>query len=124
MALTALKGKRLKKKVVRSRKPKTGIEHVPLTNFQSMCDYIHMEVEKREIVSFVKKYTKENYEKKIAIHIPFIDKIFGTYYLPEENWAEEMGLENEKFPKGYFRQFIYPFHRDPKSFEPSNPSTR
>ena len=64
MALTALKGKRLKKKVVRSRKPKTGIEYVPLTNFQSMCDYIHMEVEKREIVSFVKKYTKENYEKK------------------------------------------------------------
>jgi lathosterol oxidase len=67
---------------------------------------------------------KEIYDKNFAIHFPFIDKIFGTYYLPEENWAEEMGLENEKFPKGYFRQFIYPFHRDPKSFEPSNPSTR
>ena len=67
---------------------------------------------------------KKIYDKNFAIHFPFIDKIFGTYYLPEENWAEEMGLENEKFPKGYFRQFIYPFHRDPKSFEPSNPSTR
>jgi lathosterol oxidase len=67
---------------------------------------------------------KKIYNKNFAIHFPFIDKIFGTYYLPEESWPEEMGLENEKFPKGYFRQFIYPFHRDPKSFEPSNPSTR
>lgn len=64
MALSALKGKKIKKKVVRSRKAKTGLAYVPLTNFHNMCDYVHMEVERREIVSFVKKFTKENYEKK------------------------------------------------------------
>ena len=64
------------------------------------------------------------YNKNYAIHFPFIDKMFGTYYLPGNDWPQEMGLENEKFPKGYFRQFIYPFIRDPKFFEPSNPSTR
>ena len=64
------------------------------------------------------------YNKNYAIHFPFIDKMFGTYYLPGNDWPQEMGLKNEKFPKGYFRQFIYPFIRDPKFFEPSNPSTR
>ena len=64
------------------------------------------------------------YNKNYAIHFPFIDKMFGTYYLPGNDWPQEMGLKNEKFPKGYFRQFIYPFIRDPKFFEPTNPSTR
>ena len=64
------------------------------------------------------------YNKNYAIHFPFIDKMFGTYYLPGNDWPQEMGLKNEKFPKGYFRQFIYPFIRDPKFFEPSDPSTR
>ena len=64
------------------------------------------------------------YNKNYAIHFPFIDKMFGTYYLPGNDWPQEMGLKNEKFPKGYFRQFIYPFIRDPKYFEPTNPSTR
>ena len=64
------------------------------------------------------------YNTNYAIHFPFIDKMFGTYYLPGNDWPQEMGLKNEKFPKGYFRQFIYPFIRDPKFFEPSDPSTR
>ena len=66
----------------------------------------------------------ETHNKKFAVHFPFIDKMFGTYYFPDHRWPEEMGLQNEKFPKGYFQQFIFPFRRDPKSFEPTNPSTR
>jgi len=66
----------------------------------------------------------ETHIKNFAVHFPFIDKMFGTYYFPDHRWPEEMGLQNEKFPKGYFQQFIFPFRRDPKSFEPTDPSTR
>jgi len=64
------------------------------------------------------------HNKNYAVHFPFIDRLFGTYYLPEDTWPEEMGLENEKFPKGYFRQLIYPFMKDPRRFNPTNPSSR
>tara|TARA_B100000073_G_scaffold340887_1_gene341346 strand:- start:60 stop:1196 length:1137 start_codon:yes stop_codon:yes gene_type:complete len=58
---------------------------------------------------------KETHDKNFAIHFPFIDMIFGTYYLPQEKWPDEMGLEDEKFPQGYLRQQIYPFIYDPKN---------
>ena len=47
------------------------------------------------------------HNKNFAVHFPLIDKLFGTYYLPENKWPDEMGLENEKFPKGYFKQLIF-----------------
>ena len=67
---------------------------------------------------------KETHNKNFAIHFPFIDKIFGTYYLPSDKWPEEMGLEDETFPKGYLRQQIYPFIADPKISTPINQSQR
>ena len=67
---------------------------------------------------------KETHDKNFAIHFPFIDKIFGTYHLPSDEWPEEMGLEDESFPKGYLRQQIYPFFTDPKSSTPTNQSLR
>jgi len=66
----------------------------------------------------------KTHNKNFAIHFPFIDKLFGTYYLPNHEWPHEMGLINESFPSGYFRQQIYPFTHDPKSAQPNNPSTR
>ena len=66
----------------------------------------------------------KTHNKNFAVHFTFIDRLFGTYYLPEDEWPEEMGLEDEKFPKGYFNQTIYPFLKDPKVFSPRNPSTR
>ena len=67
---------------------------------------------------------KKIHDKNFAIHFPFIDKIFGTYHLPSDEWPEEMGLEDESFPKGYLRQQIYPFFTDPKSSTPTNQSLR
>ena len=67
---------------------------------------------------------KETHNKNFAIHFPFIDKIFGTYYLPSDRWPEEMGLEDESFPKGYLKQQIYPFITDPKISTPINQSQR
>ena len=67
---------------------------------------------------------KETHDKNFAIHFPFIDKIFGTYHLPVDEWPEAMGLEDESFPKGYLRQQIYPFFNDPKNSTPTNQSLR
>ena len=66
----------------------------------------------------------DTHNKNFAVHFPLIDKLFGTYYLPENKWPDEMGLENEKFPKGYFKQLIFPFMKDPRKVQPNNPSTR
>ena len=52
-----------------------------------------------------------HYDQNFAIHFPFIDRLFGTYFLPEEKWPESMGLSDTNFPDGYLKQFIFPFRK-------------
>ena len=54
---------------------------------------------------------KEAIDKNYAIHFPWIDRLFGTYYLPEDKWPEAYGLNNEDIPRGFWAQFVYPFTR-------------
>jgi len=55
---------------------------------------------------------KEGIDKNFAIHFPWIDKLFGTHYLPEgDRWPEVYGLDNEKLPAGFWAQALYPFTR-------------
>jgi sterol desaturase/sphingolipid hydroxylase (fatty acid hydroxylase superfamily) len=55
---------------------------------------------------------KEAIDKNFAIHFPWIDRIFGTHYLPADNqWPETYGLHNEKIPAGFWKQTFYPFTR-------------
>ena len=54
---------------------------------------------------------EEAIDKNFAIHFPWIDKIFGTHYLPESGWPQTYGLHNEKFPAGFWAQTFYPFTR-------------
>ena len=54
----------------------------------------------------------EGIDKNFAIHFPWIDRIFGTYYLPEGNkWPDTYGLHNEKIPAGFWGQLFYPLTR-------------
>lgn len=53
------------------------------------------------------------YGKNFATIFPFIDKMFGTYYLPGNTWPEGTGLHEANYPKGYLKQLIYPFTRSP-----------
>ena len=53
----------------------------------------------------------ESIDKNFAIHFPWIDRIFGTYYLPKDKWPDTYGLHNEKLPAGFWGQFFYPFTR-------------
>ena len=66
----------------------------------------------------------EAYDKNFAIHFPFIDMIFGTYYPMGDRWPEETGLGDVQFPKGFAKQFIYPFTNDPSKTEVEDPSER
>ncbi len=54
---------------------------------------------------------KEAIDKNYAIHFPWIDRLFGTYYLPKDRWPDSYGLNNENIPAGFLAQFVYPFTR-------------
>jgi sterol desaturase/sphingolipid hydroxylase (fatty acid hydroxylase superfamily) len=53
------------------------------------------------------------YDTNFAIHFPFIDMIFGTYYPMGDTWPESTGLGDAKFPKGFAKQFVFPFVKNP-----------
>lgn len=52
---------------------------------------------------------KEGIDKNFAVHFPWIDRLFGTYYLPEDGWPQMYGLSNWKIPDGILKQAVYPF---------------
>ncbi len=51
---------------------------------------------------------KEAIDKNFAIHFPWIDKLFGTYYFPEE-WPAQYGLAGEEISPNFLGQTIEPF---------------
>jgi lathosterol oxidase len=55
---------------------------------------------------------QEAIDKNYAIHFPWIDKLFGTHYLPKDKWPDAYGLNNENIPVGFWAQFVYPFTRN------------
>lgn len=57
---------------------------------------------------------REAIDINFAVHFPFIDRIFGTYYLPSEKWPSGYGVLNPEIPKGYWRQLVFPFYRPRK----------
>ena len=51
---------------------------------------------------------KEGIDKNFAIHFPWIDRVFGTYYYPDA-WPEKYGLDGEEISPGFWGQTIEPF---------------
>jgi lathosterol oxidase len=54
---------------------------------------------------------KEAIDKNYAIHFPWIDKLFGTYYCPADEWPSTYGLDHEPIPAGFWGQTFHPFTR-------------
>ena len=53
----------------------------------------------------------EAVDKNFAVHLPLLDVLFGTAYLPGR-WPSAYGLlHGERAPRGYLRQFAWPFQR-------------
>lgn len=54
---------------------------------------------------------REAIDVNFAIHFPVIDKMFGTHHMPEGRWPKGYGIKGHPVPRGYWRQFLYPFQR-------------
>ncbi len=54
---------------------------------------------------------QEALDRNFAIHLPAIDWMFGTYYLPRDVWPERYGIEGSPVPSDYLSQLVYPFLR-------------
>jgi len=53
---------------------------------------------------------REALDKNFAVHLPVLDWLFGTGYLPDNRWPDSYGLAGgDSVPHGYVRQFIDPF---------------
>lgn len=44
-----------------------------------------------------------------AVHLPWLDRLFGTFHLPAAAWPERYGLAGGVAPRGFWRQLIAPF---------------
>lgn len=55
----------------------------------------------------------EAIDRNFAIHLPFIDRLFGTAYLPPDRWPETYGIAGNPVPEGYWRQLLLPFRKRP-----------
>ena len=42
--------------------------------------------------------------------LPWVDRLFGTYYLPKRQWPAEYGTDT-KVPSTLFAQLLFPFRR-------------
>jgi lathosterol oxidase len=51
-------------------------------------------------------------DKNFAVHFPWVDRLFGTHYLPEEAWPERYGVLSDEPPAGFPAQLVWPFTRD------------
>jgi sterol desaturase/sphingolipid hydroxylase (fatty acid hydroxylase superfamily) len=48
-------------------------------------------------------------DKNFAVHLPVLDRVFGTQYLPGEAWPETYGIGGDPMPEGWGRQLVFPF---------------
>ena len=61
MSLTALKGKKTKKKVLRAR-ARTGLAGIPVDKgFNAVKDYFHLQVDRKDCIQQVKTWVKKNF---------------------------------------------------------------
>src|SRR5262249_594727 len=53
----------------------------------------------------------EAVDVNFAVHFPLLDRLFGTYFFPPERWPCGYRSEGHPVPKGYLKQFRFPFTR-------------
>ncbi len=62
----------------------------------------------------------EAVDVNFAVHFPILDRLFGTYHFPKDQWPSGYGVQGHPVPKGYLPQFKYPFK--PGTASSSSPS--
>lgn len=49
-------------------------------------------------------------DRNFAVHFPWLDRLFGTHYLPDDRWPDELGIRGHPVPIGFVAQLLYPLH--------------
>jgi len=61
----------------------------------------------------------EAIDVNFAVHFPMLDRLFGTYYFPDDKWPAAYGVQGHPVPRGYLAQLKYPFKRRPPAAGPN-----
>lgn len=51
------------------------------------------------------------HEANFAVHLPLLDRLFGTLHLPDDRWPERYGVAGVAAPEGWVRQLVWPMQR-------------
>ncbi len=57
---------------------------------------------------------EEGLDKNFSGLFPWIDRLFGTYYMPKGKQPEKFGLHGEQIPESFWGQMMYPFKKKPR----------
>lgn len=52
-------------------------------------------------------------DRNFAVHLPWLDALFGSVHLPARAWPVAYGIAGDPVPEGYLRQLVYPLGRVP-----------
>jgi len=55
----------------------------------------------------------EAVDRNFAVHLPLLDRLFGTCYFPDGRWPESYGLADRSVPAGWLRQLGWPLRPFP-----------
>ena len=50
-------------------------------------------------------------DRNFAVHLPVIDRLFGTHHLPAGRWPAAYGVPDETVPAGWLAQLAWPLGR-------------
>jgi lathosterol oxidase len=50
-------------------------------------------------------------DKNFAVHLPVLDRLFGTQHLPGDAWPETYGIAGDPVPESWAGQLVYPLRR-------------
>ena len=50
-------------------------------------------------------------DKNFAVHLPILDRLFGTQHLPGDAWPDRYGVGEPSVPEGWWAQLTFPFRR-------------
>jgi sterol desaturase/sphingolipid hydroxylase (fatty acid hydroxylase superfamily) len=53
----------------------------------------------------------EAIDKNFAVHLPWIDRLFGTHYLPAGRWPSKYGLSHDQIRDSYVAHLLWPLRR-------------
>ena len=48
-------------------------------------------------------------DKNFAVHLPWLDRLFGSHYMPAQAWPERYGIAGDPVPPGFLGQLAHPF---------------